>query len=324
MYVDPVAEPLRYMSAVVERVPFLMLGQWTPVPSGINLAVPPWVTTKIWYWCVGLTVVIFVLFWPVIRREREARFWCAGMVLSMLPACATVASDRLMMFAGIGAAGLLAKFLAASFGKGRYRDAFVVWRWAAVFFGGVLILSQLVINPVALPFRAANPMGPKRLVESIIITEPFDKSIEEQDLIIVNAPCALLMMFSPMIMQIENQPVPQHMRFLTTAPLSPAKMFRPDENTLLIRPKWGYLGWTMDRIFRNMDNMFELGEKVELTGMTVEITELAADGRPQEAKFTFDVPLEDPSLRWMYWKKGKFRPFTPPKVGETVIIPAYR
>lgn len=324
MYVDPVSEPLRYMSAVVERVPFLILGQWTPIPSGINLMLYPTTLQILSYCSIGLLVLIFALALPVLIRQREARFWFTGMFLSMLPACATVVSDRMLMFTGIGAAGLLGMVLTAVFGKNRYRDTFVLWRPTAMIFGCVLLISQLVINPIVLPFRTANPMGPKKQIEKLIITEPFDKSIEEQDLIIVNPPCALFLMFSSIIMQTEDQPIPARIRYLTTAPLSPAKMFRSDEDTLVVRPEWGYLGWQIDRLFRNMDNMFELGEKVELTGMTVEITELAGDGRPQEAKFTFDVPLEDDSLRWLYWKDMQFKPFTPPAVGETVIIPAYR
>ena len=47
---------------------------------------------------------------------------------------------------------------------------------------------------------------------------------------------------------------------------------------------------------------------------------LAEDGRPAEAEFTFDVPLEDPSLRWLHWKNLEFLPFTPPAVGGTRVL----
>jgi len=57
-----------------------------------------------------------------------------------------------------------------------------------------------------------------------------------------------------------------------------------------------------------------------LTGMTVEVTELIADGRPAEAAFRFDTPLEDRSLRWLEWIEGRFRPWSPPPIGETVEL----
>jgi len=79
-------------------------------------------------------------------------------------------------------------------------------------------------------------------------------------------------------------------------------------------------GWVIDRLVRDMDNMFERGERVELTGMIAEITELTADGRPKEVKYTFDVPLEDASLRWVQWKNGGYKPFTPPQISQTAKI----
>ena len=64
-----------------------------------------------------------------------------------------------------------------------------------------------------------------------------------------------------------------------------------------------------------------LGQRVKLTGVTVEVTALTPDNRPAEATFSFDVPLEDPSLRWLFWEDGSFVPFTLPAVGKTVELP---
>ncbi len=63
-----------------------------------------------------------------------------------------------------------------------------------------------------------------------------------------------------------------------------------------------------------------LGQRVELTGMTVEITALTEKNRPAEASFEFAVPLEDPSLRWLQYKDGEFVPYTPLPVGETITL----
>ena len=65
-----------------------------------------------------------------------------------------------------------------------------------------------------------------------------------------------------------------------------------------------------------------LGQKVQLTGMTVEITRMTGDNRPYEATFRFDVPLEDASLRWLQFKNGAFIPFTPPAVGQKITLEA--
>jgi hypothetical protein len=63
-----------------------------------------------------------------------------------------------------------------------------------------------------------------------------------------------------------------------------------------------------------------LGERVLLTGMTVTITALTSDGRPAEAAFEFDVPLESPSLLWLCFRGDHFEPFTLPAVGRDLEI----
>jgi hypothetical protein len=51
------------------------------------------------------------------------------------------------------------------------------------------------------------------------------------------------------------------------------------------------------------------------------VTALTADGRPAEARFRFDRPLDDPSLRWLRWEDGVYVRFEPPPVGEKVTLP---
>jgi hypothetical protein len=57
--------------------------------------------------------------------------------------------------------------------------------------------------------------------------------------------------------------------------------------------------------------------------MTVEITELTADGRPAEALFEFPFRLEDPELKWLKWEDGIYVPFDLPQVGTTLSLPAH-
>jgi hypothetical protein len=95
---------------------------------------------------------------------------------------------------------------------------------------------------------------------------------------------------------------------------------RLDERTLAIHPKGGFLRWALDRVFRSERRELAIGDRVKLTGMTVTINSLTADGRPDEATFRFDVPLESPSLLWLCFRAGSFEPFTPPAVGQEAEI----
>jgi hypothetical protein len=52
------------------------------------------------------------------------------------------------------------------------------------------------------------------------------------------------------------------------------------------------------------------------------VGEVSADGRPLRADFTFDVPLEDPSLLWMQWQGSALAAYSPPAVGDGHVLPA--
>ena len=319
-YIDPLREPLRYITAVKDRAPFLLLGQWALPPSDITTLLPPKYWIPLWYIALIFLVLLVLLFIPVLRRQQVARFFAMGMLLSVLPICATFPSDRLLMFVGIGAIGLIAQFLAFVFERNQERPKLILWRIPATILAVVLVMCHLVISPLLLPVRAAYPMVPKKYANSFMIFDGLDESIKNQDLIIVNPPVAFLVSLSPLIWEADNKPMPHHFRVLTSSLFQPMEIHRPDINTLVIKPGYGYYAYVLDSLFRNNQHPFSVGNKVELTGMTVEITELTGDSRPAEAAFTFDVPLEDNSLRWLQYKDGDFVIFIPPDVGQTVIL----
>ena len=64
--------------------------------------------------------------------------------------------------------------------------------------------------------------------------------------------------------------------------------------------------------------------RIELDSLTIEILEITEDGRPHEVAFHFDRELENEFFRWIRWEDGIYVPFHPPRVGETVTLPAIR
>lgn len=224
------------------------------------------------------------------------------------------------MFVGIGAMGLVAQFIYIVFGKTEGQQKRSFWRIPALGLASIFILVHLIISPLALPVRAATMM-PKKFADKLMLTEALDESVINQDLIIVNPPITFLMLQSPMVWESNNQPMPRHLRILTSSLFQPVKIYRPDAKTLVIRPTHGFYVHVLDALFRNKQNPFSVGDRVELTGMTVEIREITNDGRATEAAFIFSVALEDPSLRWLQHKDGAFVPFTPPAIGQRVVLP---
>ncbi|UCG58532.1 MAG: hypothetical protein JSU70_03285 [Phycisphaerales bacterium] len=321
IYIDPLSNPLQFLAAVKDRAPLLLLGQWSLPLTDLTMMLPPWHVLFLWRAALVLLALMILAFGPLLWRDRISRFWATGMILSVLPICATFPSERLLLFVGIGAMGLVAQLLCVVFTKSQARPKRLWWRIPAISLVVIFILSHLIISPLALLFRAANPMAPKKFTDLLMI-DSLDDAVRNQDLVVVNPPVAFLVMTCPLTWEANNQPIPRHMRVLTSSLLEPVKIHRPDANTLVVRPAYGYYAWVLDALFRDKLHPFAVGDRVELTGMTVEIMEMTPDGRPAEAAFRFSVPLEDPSLRWLQYEDRDFTPFTPPDIGESVILKA--
>ena len=75
-------------------------------------------------------------------------------------------------------------------------------------------------------------------------------------------------------------------------------------------------------VVRSEARTMRLDETIDLSAVTIEITELTDDGRPAEATLRFRVPLEDPSFRWLFVKDFRYVPFIVPGIGETVEVPS--
>jgi hypothetical protein len=321
-YTDPLGEPFRYIYMVVKNGPLLLQSAVAVPPADVSLILSSDMWKIVWRGAFVFLVLTALVLIPLLKQNRTARFWAVGMLLSVLPICAAFPSDRLLSFVSIGAMGLIAEFVAFVFTKvpGRRRRLF--WRVPATALAVLLVFIHLVIAPPMLILRVARPMGPKGFVGSLKYVS-FDESIENQDLVVVNPPSTFLAMSCLPAWASEGKPLPAHMRILASSQFGPVEVRRINDKTITVRPRGGYLVNIFDKLFRGDQHRLSLGERIELTGMTVEVTELTRDGRPAEAAFTFSVGLEDASLRWLRYDKGRYVPFSPPAVGKSVELPGF-
>ncbi len=318
LYVDPLNEPLRYLAAVVERVPVLLMGQWATPPAEVLLLLErAWVPL---FWCGAMLflLVLAVLLIPLLRTGRVVCFWLLGMVLATLPACATAPADRLLFFVGIGAMGVLARLLQITLQERREMYTRQSVRGGACVLGGIFVVLHLVVAPMALPARAAYPVGPG-VFEQFTLRLPQDAELSGRELVVVNPPSVLHSAYFLVQREHDGKSVPRCVWQLAPG-MQPIEVARRDDRTLVIRPRDGYLAWVFERLFRDERFAFSVGEQVDLDGLTVTIEELLSDGRPAVVSFGFDVPLESAALHWVHWHNGQFMPFTPPAVGGVMHL----
>jgi len=338
MYIDPVSSPIEFARAVVSRAPLLLCGQWL-LPSQLSLLLSQSAAHALWLVACGLALLLAVLLAPLLRRDRTARFFALGMLLSILPACSTFPHDRLLFLVGLGGAGLLAQVLGGLADGAAWLPRARWWRMPAVAAGVVLAMLNLVLAPVGLARGSADLRTLGRLIEPAARSLPDDPAVRDQTALIVQTPTAFFPVFGPLIQLVAGRPFPERLLVLGSS-IHAVTVERPDEDTLLVRPDGGYLlapgeplpgkaeppvdpRYLMslfDLLYRDAAPM-RLGERVELTGVSVEVTALTSDGRPAEARFRFDRALDDPSLLWLRWRDGVYDRFEPPPVGARVTLP---
>jgi hypothetical protein len=338
MYIDPLASPLEFMHAVVERGPLLLFGQWA-LPSQLSLLLS--LRAARWWWLLACTLALLlvVLLAPLLRRDRSARFFALGMVLSLLPACSTFPHDRLLFLAGLGGAGLLAQLLAGLAGDAAWLPRARAWRALAGVAGVGAVVVHLVLAPIGLARASRDIRAFGALVERGAENLPSDGEAREQIAVIVQTPTAFVSIYVPAVLAVTGRPAPRRMLVLGSG-IHATTVERPRDNTLLVRPVGGYLlppgspvpGSTQpdldprylmplfDRLYRDGRPM-RLGERVDLPGVSVTITALTDDGRPAEAQFRFDGGLANPALVWLRWENWVYVPFEPPPVGASVTLP---
>ncbi len=322
LYVDPLASPLRFGAAVIERAPFFLLGQWTPLAADLGALLPPANARFFWWASLAVMATLTAAFTPLLRRLLVARFYALGMLLALLPICATFASNRLLLFVGLGAMGLLALFLEQLL-VGTAQTA-AGWRRIAVQIVAILlVLSHLVLAPILLPLGV---VGIKSLGEPMVIAAAsLPPEVGDRELVIVNAPDYLLYVSNlPTLRRLQGQAIPRRIRALSAAPVD-LELSRLDERTVRIRfPTGSLFSGTLGRLFRSPDQPLPPGFETELDGFRARVVAVDDAGDPIEIEYRFATPLEDPDRLWVVLRDGRWSGFPRPAAGETVLVPAAR
>lgn len=346
-YTDPVSEPVAFLGAALQRIPILAHSQLGPLPADLWEVV--FVRRDLTWLMVALGVaalaILGLVLGRMLRADPVARFWAVGMGLALVAVCGAHPNDRHLLLVGIGGSALIARFLAAWVERREPAQHATVAapaqpatvlaplplttlaprdllpRRGATLAAIVLCAIHGVLAPIALPIRARIPGSVSRGVARIDALVPRDPALATQDLVIVSVPFKYLCNFASVVRRSNGGVSPNRWRCLGVTP-DTVIATRPDAQTLVLRPALGYLRFFEDTNVRARRFLFAAGDRVELPDLTIGVRSVTADARPAEIEIRFAVPLEDPSLRWVVWRDGAYRAFTPPPVGGSVTIPA--
>jgi hypothetical protein len=319
-YSSPLGDPRMYLEDLVQHIPLMLFGQFG-LPDCTFWAFLPPMWSKLYFICTVISGVFFVfVLWPVVRHDRMARFWTLGMLLALLPACASTPQDRLLAYVGIGAAALLALFFKHLHENPPWMAVQGPWRKAASVTACCWVGIHLVLSPILLTVGTSSiaivEAGVRRANNSV----PMAPSIQDEAVVFIYCPNALLSAGLPILRASLRQPVPQNTWVLSAGNTS-VKVERPDARTLVVTPEGGFIIRPSVDLFRQIKRFpVQEGYSIQLSSMKIEVLEVTPDGRPAVARYSFSKALEHSTLHWLVWDDGAYAPYILPDVRETDSI----
>jgi hypothetical protein len=323
LYADPARNPWGFALAVAERAPMLILAQFAGVWSDTwNFAfLFPKISQAAWLAAIAFGALLTVVLWPLLKRDSLAQFGAMGVILSAVTASTTFPADRLLSWIAIGASILLARFItlySVDFSYSGYTPG--LSKLAAIT-APVLLLINGAMAPLLLPMRARGGLTLSEALDRANASLPSDPAITGKVVVLVNPPGVPMAAYLPIIRAATGVPRPKAQYWLATS-TSALSLERVDATSLKVRPAAGFLANPADLLFRDLRRPFKVGEQVDLGPLTIQVTDVTADGRPSEILAHFSLPLEDPSFVWFQWGERNYVPLSPPGPGTRIVLPA--
>lgn len=310
-YIDPVTQPLSFLAAMIERAPVLLFSQFALPPADVYILT---VFQGVEWVLVGLALVFLALFakvlWPLLKQSASARFWALGMLIALIPVSAATPSDRLLVMVGIGANGLLAELL-----YGYWQQKQGQGQGAAIF--SDRFLSKAMVNSLAVLNIFISPLllalaviAGNGLEQSMTKAPAMNISADETDRqktwVFVNTSNYYATLILPLVRVANGAIIPERVRILSTwdgayqlTATSPSEVLMQSETAFLFN------------VPKGPEQSFTAGTSYKISGMEARIEATGTRQNPTAVRFSFDRPLNSPSLRWFVWKDGKYVDFDP-------------
>ena len=331
-YIDPGRQPVRFLNHLAGNALTLLAGQLSGQSTDFLFAFNSSLSTKaLVFYFLFLAVALIILF-PLVRKNKAARFWFAVMMFTVIPASTVSPMSKNLGFVAVGAFALIAVFISALFADRRWMPKSLFYRISA---WGLCVVFLFAYIPGAIAGRIITPRFTPfvfstwtRLVDVNVSLSPGN-----QNVIVVNAPFPPAL--TPFYKIYYNQPLPKTLRALTPSCVA-LQVTRTDDKTLVIKSvpanifssdqnspmHFSHLCIAFNNLFLG-DQSFKKGDEFALRNLKIEVLAVDDRGLPTEVAFHFDVSLNDPNLYWLQfnWSTFSYDRFDVPQIGQTISVP---
>jgi hypothetical protein len=317
-YHDPGREPLAYARALLLHLPVLLGSELALPLADLWFWGPPALRVFVWVVSALSALAVLALAHRLLARDREARFWLFGMVLSACAVAASVPGERLLLVPSVGGAALIARVISRLAAGDTPGEPVLRGRRFAL---GALVLMHLLAAPLMLPVRALHMGLLARVIDRADASLESTEAIRQRAVIVLNAPVDMMVSYLQVARQARGVPRPSQFYWLATAS-SELRVERIDDHTLRVRPAKGFLHAAPERHYRANSRAMPAGSTVELSQMTARVIDQTEDGRPAAVDFRFREPLASSRYLFVRFERGLFVPADLPPASKTLTFPS--
>lgn len=345
-YLSPIREPFTYAAEALLRVPAMFSDLSFGLPSDWFNGIGPlrnwflkknWFSPEVWHafpawpiWHGALGyLAIFAFGWFVLEaiarspeaRRRPLQVFALGALLSLLPAAGSLPGDRLIVAAAAGVSGVYGTLIVHAFPRPGHFAFRTIAAWLVAFVvAGPLSLDRVYHSAEGFAFSSEGQRLWARAAEM-----PAADAARTTRVYLLGTADFLTAANLPWARHAEGEPLPLSYRRLNPGTV-PCDLLRTSDRSLRIMPLSSDLKYTaVPTLYRLESAPLLPNQMIRMPGLEV-LVEKVRDGNPAIMHFTFDRPLEDPSLWFLESTVDGLKRFTMPKVGETVRLrrPIYR
>jgi hypothetical protein len=307
-YADPLSEPARFVPWSLTQMGSLLADLTLGAPAG--LPAKPWTLA-------GAVLVTAAL----ARFAPRSRPLLLGAVLSLAPLSVALAGPRMLVLPALGFAAAVGEALDFMITAARAPASGLAQRLAPAVLASTLATLHFGWAPHRV-WRDLRGMGEANAArERAILAAPVDDATAARERWIVLAvaePTTLL--YFPTIRRLHGHPLPRGFYSMTMAP-NAQLLTRVDERTITLRsPRSGLFGSAFALVMRPSERGLAVGDTMTVGGLELTVLERGPRG-PNLLQLRADVPLDDPSLRFLIATPFGYERYTLPPVGVTIGIP---
>jgi hypothetical protein len=343
LYIDPLLNPLDFITQTLTRFPVLLFSAVGPPVVEMLLAFSPQAAVVLALFCLIPLGLLALVAYPVLKAHRASAFWAIGLLGAVLPLVSGIPQNRNLGLVSLGVMGLAGQLFAGVATARKPGPLTTFQRILLKIATPILLILYLAVSPMVV---LSNPASTRTMAEEQARAADFESAPElaEQHLYVINPPGVMSFMSGLFMRLFTDKPFPASINYLSSG-FAPVHVERVDARTIIVTPEGGYTplpgpvvddatgmvtGVHLQNVYRALDGFhynprlpMRVGQVVALSEVTVEVTGMTGDGRIAQAAFTFAQPLEDSRYVWLLWDEdtSTYERVQMPPVGESRVYP---